>query len=170
MGNLIDMLLGTKPEVTDSNDVETLNLSVPPEGEPIYEAVSDIGTNDNPLVMTLPGGIKALEAPASSVSLLAYQLPNAGQIMQIGNYNPFRRRYCFRPWTNNIWICASYEDAVSVAAAPLSGTHPGMAQGFLPTNDTSIYSTAPLWIVCVLAGANNNFHVMQEFYDGGYPG
>lgn len=114
----------------------------------------------------MPGAIRTIDTPATSFSTQAFNLPTLGQIVQIGNYNPFRRRYCFRPWTNNVWLCDSYENAAATARMTVASQNVD-APAFLPTNDTSIYSTRPLWAVCTLAGVANNFHVLQEFYDGG---
>lgn len=154
-----------EPTPDELNDVEVLN-SADYDGAPYVPY--QMGTADDPLVVYMPGAIKVIPATPITFTTNAYCLPALGDIVQLGNYNPFRRRYNFRPWTNNVWLCNSRENAAATAAAAIAaGGQNIAAPAFLPTNNTDIYSTGELWAVCTLAGVSNNFHVLQEFYDGG---
>lgn len=164
MANFIERLFNAPvEEVPDPNDVEVYQ-------EQVYEGFSPVPELETtqdvlPAVVMLPEVVNTSMAVARHMTFSHHVMPNRGDIRQLGNYNKFRRRYIFRPWTNNIWICASLEDAQNIANNPLNLENP--VNALLPSNGMFMETTAPLWAVTVTAGATGNYmQVAQEFYDG----
>ena len=161
-GSFLEKLFNAHVEEEPEPENVIFNLSdsdgYPPE--PIVETTQDV----LPAVVMLPDVVNTSMAVARRVTVQHHVLPARGDIVQIGNYDRFRRRYIFRPWTNNIWITASLEDAQEIANNPQNLERP--VKACLPSNGMFWETTAPLWAVCVTAGATGNYlQVAQEFYN-----
>lgn len=162
-GSFIEKLFNAHVEEVPDENVDVVFNQADSDGytpEPTIETTQDI----LPAVVMLPEVVNTSMAVARRVTIQHHVLPAYGQIAQIGNYDRFRRRYIFRPWTNNIWVTASIEDAQEIANNPLNLGRP--VKAMLPSNGMFWETTAPLWAVCVTAGATGNYlQVCQEFYD-----